>query len=271
MRVFLLSFFLLFWTNLFLFSNFENPYYLEANAVRVSVGNDFIFLTNSILNKACLSFDYGVNERFLIGVDFPYLFVNSFIGDGVIGDVELKAKFLLDREFFELWRFSFISFVRFPTGVVKEESYKYIRGLKYSFYPFSKGTFGFYPGFNFSYYLSPFMFWFNLFYCIDNYSDESIVSFNPGFDRLRFSLHSDLELEIFKFNGLVFLYLPQFSIIYSHNISRDVLFPDSLDICFENTLKTGKIFKFSLVFLYPIICDNRLYDYSFWLKLSFMF
>ncbi|MEJ5284134.1 MAG: hypothetical protein ACP5Q5_03050 [Brevinematia bacterium] len=270
MRVFLLSFFFFLWANL-LFSSFDNPYYLEAANVRTIIGDEVVFFANSTLNKVHLSLDYGVNERFLIGVCFPYLFFNSFVGDGVIGDIELKAKFLLEKDFFEFWRFSFLSIIRFPTGVVKEESYRYIDGGRYSFYPFSRGTFGFHPGFNLSFYFHPFMFWFNLFYCVDNYTDEGIVSFNPGLDRLRFSLHSDLEIEIFKFNNTVFLYLPELSISYQRNISSDLLFPDSLEIYFENSLKTGKFFKFSLGFLYPIIFDKKLYEYSLFLTFSFLF
>ncbi len=270
MRVFLLSFFFFLWTNQ-LFSSFDNPYYLEPGGVCISIVDNVVFFTNSALNILNFSLDYGVNERFLIGVSFPYLFFNSFFGEGVIGDIELKTKFLLEKDFFELWRFSFISLVRFPSGLVKEESYRYIDGERYSFYPFSRGTFGFYPGFNLSFYFYPFMFWFNLFYCVDNYADESIVSFNPGLDRLKLSLHSDLELNIFKFGDFVILYLPEISISYTYNISSDILFQDSLEICFENSLKTGKFFKFSLGFLLPIYFNKKFYENYLFLTFSFLF
>ncbi|MCX7821440.1 MAG: hypothetical protein N2258_07180 [Brevinematales bacterium] len=271
MRVFLLSFFFIIWTNLFLYSYEETPYYLNNGEVRSSFGVDSFFLSNYNLNFSYFSFDYGVNDRFLIGFRLPYIFFNSFLGEGIIGDVELNAKFLLERDFFELWRFSFLTFIKFPTGVVKEDSYKFIMGNRYSFFPFSRGTFGFYPGFNFSYYLKPFMLWLNLLYCVDNYSDEGIVSFNPGFDRLKLSLNSDVEIELFKFNETIFLYLPEVSLSYTYNISKDVLYPDSLEVYLENSLKTGKFFKFSLGFLLPIIFEKKIYDYSLWIKVSFWF
>ncbi len=271
MKSFLLSFLFLFLTCVFSFSYEETPYFRESEKVGVSFFSDFFYLSNSILSVSSLDIDYSVNDRFLVSFKLPYLFYDFYITDGVIGDVELKLKFLLERDFYEKWRFFFFSTFRFPTGVSKEDSFKYIKGKFYTYYPFSRGAFGFYPGFSFSYLLEPFMFWLNLSYLSDNYRDEEIISFNSGLDRLKLSFNTDFSFLMLRLNDIYLYYQGLISLAYFHNISEDKIFNDFLELYFENSIKIGQIFKFSLGFLYPIFLTNNIYKYSFSLSLSIIF
>ncbi|MGC8764737.1 MAG: hypothetical protein ACP5QT_02490 [Brevinematia bacterium] len=269
MKYLLLSFFLLILTSLYSFEN--NPYYLENGRFEASLSYKFFSLTNTFLDEVFFSFAYGVNDRVYLKFFIPYIFFEDKYQDGILGDIYLKTKFLLEKDFEERWSISFIPEFRFPTGVVQEDSYRYVNGKRVSFYPYSYGIFAFYPGFNASLFIPPFMLWMDLFYCSENSYDEEIFSFNSSLDRLEIDINVDYLFELNFFADLKFYYQPQLSVLYRYNISREAIIPDNFEFYFCNFIKAGEFFKFRLGFLYPINQEGNIYKYSFDFGMTFIF
>ncbi len=269
MLFFLLSFFSLFFITGVLSG--ETPYYLRSGGVQVGLNYKLFVLSDTYLSSPSLSFSYGVNERVLLKVDVPYLFFEDDYQDGILGDIYLLAKLLIEKDFEERWSVSFAPIFRFPTGVVKEESYRYVNGHRVSFYPFSYGIFAFYPGFNFSIFIPPLMLWANLYYCNENSRNEDLLSFNSSFDMLEIDLNVDFIYELNLFSNLRVYYQPQLAFLYRYNLSGDVIFSDGFEVYFSNILKFGNFFRFRLRFLYPINQENSFYKYSFDSSVIFIF
>lgn len=266
----LLSFFLFIFSTLHSFFG-DNPYLLESGRFESALDYKFFSLSNLNLSQLSFQFAYGVNDRVFLKFDVPYLFFEDKYQDGILGDIYLSTRFLLEKDFEERWFISFAPLFRFPTGVGKEESFRYVNGERVSYYPFSYGTFAFYPGFDFSIFLSPFMFWTGVYYCSENFRDEDIFSFNSKLDRFEFDINMDMLFELRFFNDLKICYQPQLSILYRYNLSEEIIIPNNFEIYFSNVLKAGNFFKFRLGFLFPINQEEYFYKYSFDISLIFKF
>ena len=236
-----------------------NPYYLNNNKAIFQITDNVFFLESSVLN--ILSFDlyYGINRNVLLYALLPYLFFNNFITDGVIGDVNLAIKFLLEKDFYEKWSLSFISIFQIPTGVIKEDSFRYVDGNRVSFYPFSKGVFSLTPGILFNYFLEPVMIWVSLFYCSENSREENILNFNNSYDRIEATLAFDYLFELKNFS---LFYKPEISLKYVYNISDIKCVSDGLYLSLRNMVKIFNTLRVKFNFLLPVLPQDKLYGFS---------
>ena len=212
-----------------------------------------------MLNVFSVDLYYGVNRNVLIYARMPYLFFNNLITDGVIGDVNFVVKILLEKDFYEKWGVSFISVFQIPTGVIKEDSFRYVDGNRVSFYPFSKGVFAFHPGILFNYFFQPLMIWGSLFYCSENSREENILSFNNSYDRIEANLSVDY---LFEFKGIGLTYKPEIDLKYVYNISDIKSVSDGLYLSLGNIVKIMDIFRIKFNFLLPLIQQDKLYGFS---------
>ena len=269
MKRFLLSFSFIFFLSSFLFPFDKSPYYIESGELRIGLKDTVYSLKNSFLN--CFSFDfmYGVNKNVLLEVAIPYLFFEYSYSEGVLGDISILGKFSIEKDFKEFCRISFVPYFRFPTGIIKDESFRYVKGERVSFYPFSTGVFTFYPGFNMSLFFEPFMIWFTFYYCNERKYEEDILSFNSSLDRLEFTFGIDYMFEFNIFSGKLF-YTPELNFVYRQNISDEKILSDGLILYFLNNFKINKSLKFRLGFIYPIIFEKNIEDFAFLLSFSFI-
>lgn len=256
----LLSFFLLISNRNF--SLTFSPYFLEDGKVIFDTENDTLLFDEYHLNIFSFDVFYGVNRNLLLGFKIPYLFFETLISDGIIGDASFSAKFLMERDFLDKWNFAFITHFRFPTGVIKEDSYRYIAGKTLSFYPFSTGTFSFSPAFLISYYLKPFMLWANLTYHSENTRDETLLSFNNSFDWIEANISFDFLCDYNFSNFFELYYIPQLSIAYRYNLSPLNLLPDGFYIKIRNLIKVCKTFRFNISVGFPINQNKSIFKFD---------
>lgn len=246
---------------------FENTASWKPGAVYLGGQFESSSIINGSLTTAGLTIQYGINENVLITLDMPYHFMDGAQDNGILGDFSAGVRFFLfQADSLNLRLITGFDF-RFPTGVIQEDSYRRVGGKLLSYYPFSIGTYAFAPSIIASILVEPFVINTSLIYHSEASQNETIFSFNPGYDSLDIQTSIDL---IWKFNlfSQSVVYRPIFFLDYKYNLSNLPIINNGFSIGFENHLKIENTWKIIAGCSFPLVAGNSINPYNIFIQLG---
>jgi hypothetical protein len=239
-----------------------NPYFLKANEAFLCVGAENLGVQQASLMSYNFALEYGVSENVQLGFNIPYLSLLGAEDGGCFGDVSAFIKLSLAQSEQLSWRIVSAFYFGFPTGVIKEDSYRRVNGLKASYFPFTTGAPFLAPSLIASFLLENFGLRGSVTYFSENSPDENIFYFNFVHDSIDFQLSADYFCSLKIFENSTLSILPIIYLEYKYNLSNMPIIPNGFYFYFQNNLKLDKTWKLTLDFSLPLFAENPVYYYT---------
>ncbi len=247
-----------------------DPYFSKPNQSFTGISWNLINLGAASIQVVALDVDYGVNERLMVSLFAPYLFVPGSPGAGILGDLGAGLKAVLFQSESLTWRLILDIFVRFPTGVKESDGLINVAGVVFKYYPFSVGTGMFSPSLTFSYLLQNWMFWTTVSYQSENNEQDTLIAFQADYDRLDFQLSADyfFKIPLSSKENDFFILRPAAILEYKQNLSSLIRIPTGIYGSVELNWKWASILKGKIGINVPIYTLSSLHNFQLYIQLG---
>lgn len=249
-----------------------DPGFSRPNQTYTALSWHRIDLGQAAIHSVALDVDYGVNERLMVSLFAPYLFVPGSPGAGILGDIGAGIKTVLAQSDTLSWRLILDVYLRFPTGVKESDGLVNVAGVVFNYYPFSVGTGLLSPALTYSRLTGNWMLMASLIYQMENSETDSLIAFNREYDRLDFQLGADYLFKIGLADENEYLLLrPAVFVEYKQNLSPLIRIPGGFYTSLELNLKWSSILKAKIGINIPIYTSSTLHNFHTYIQLGKIF